>query len=136
MLIWSHLCCRWVPWRGTRAAWLRLPRAVIVSTAACVACAGPMRALPVPAPPPPAVQAMAPAWPPMGAFLPGYAAGPGGEWGAVPGAVYLVTGSTPWRMPGGSVGPSAPPSRPVPEPAALALLAVGVVLVGAARRVR
>ena len=126
MMLWSRFCCRWVRWRGTRAAWLRLPHAVIVSTAACVVCAGPMRALPVPAAPPPAVRAMAPAWPPMGAFLPGYgggfAGGPGGGWGAV----YLPAGSTPWGTPGGPGSPGAPPSRPVPEPGALALLAAGV----------
>ena len=138
MLIWSRLCCRWVAWHGTRAAWLRLPHAVIVSTAACVVCSGPMRALPVPTgdvAAPGHVRGAAPAWPPMGAFLPGYAAGPGGEWGGW-GAVYLAAGSTPWGTPGGPGSPGAPPLRPVPEPAALAMLGIGVVLVGVGRRLR
>jgi hypothetical protein len=34
MKIWNRLQCRWVPWHGTRAAWLALPHAVVGT--ACV----------------------------------------------------------------------------------------------------
>lgn len=34
MHVWSRKLCRWVIWRGSRAAWLALPAAVL--TSACV----------------------------------------------------------------------------------------------------
>ena len=34
MKIWNRLQCRWVPWHGSRAAWLALPHAVVGT--ACV----------------------------------------------------------------------------------------------------
>ncbi len=134
MMFWDRLCCRWVAWHGTARAWRALPHAVV--TTACVVCSGPMRALPVPAGgvmPPAHVQAMAPAWPPMGAFLPGYGGGFSG--GAAEGFAELVTGGIP-SLPGGVENAASVPSRPVPEPAALALLGVDVVLVGIGRKVR
>ena len=135
MMIWSRLCCRWVPWRGTRAAWLRLPHAVIVSTAACVVCSGPMRALPVPAgdvAAPGHVRGAAPAWPPMGAFLPGYGGGFVAGGGGIPGGVYLVAGSTPWGTPGYPGTSGGPRRANVPEPGTATILAaaVGIVLTG------
>lgn len=39
MRVWDRVCCRWVKWHGSRAAWQALPRAK-VALAACVLCGG------------------------------------------------------------------------------------------------
>ena len=36
MKVWSKTLCKWVPWLGTRAAWLALPAASAVAISLCV----------------------------------------------------------------------------------------------------
>lgn len=45
MMIWSQKLCAWMPWRGSRTAWLRLPHIAAVA-GACLG-AGPSAALPL-----------------------------------------------------------------------------------------
>jgi hypothetical protein len=45
MMIWSQKLCAWVPWRGSHAAWLRLPH-IAALAGACLG-AGPSAALPL-----------------------------------------------------------------------------------------
>ncbi len=40
--VWSRIKCKWVVWHGTRAAWLRLPHAVILG---CTVAAGTLAAV-------------------------------------------------------------------------------------------
>lgn len=57
MHVWSRRLCRWVAWHGTRAAWLRLPRAHPLATACLAGAAGVFThaALTAKPPPPPAL---------------------------------------------------------------------------------
>ncbi len=127
MKVWDRINCRWVAWRGSRAAWLRLPHAVAV--AGCVAVGAialrPAPSIPTPAatptPPPPAAGTQPAAWnvPPQ-AFLPPLA--------------FLYSG--PPSLTGGDVPVPGTPGdgRPVPEPSAALLLGAAVVVVFAATR--
>lgn len=40
--IWSRLHCRWLVWHGTRAAWLKLPHAIVLG---CTVAAGTLTAV-------------------------------------------------------------------------------------------
>lgn len=82
MMVFDRRICRWRPWHGTRAAWLKLPHAVatgtcVLSAAALVALHTPPHVVPTPHPtttssaPRPAVASPTPAdWLPATAFVP------------------------------------------------------------------
>jgi len=139
MMVWSHLCCRWVAWHGSRRAWLALPHALAL--AGCVLCAGSTGPAASAAsatsagPAPPAKQGprntqdnpwiSVQGWPDAGAFLP--APSSIGFWGSGPGPGLYPTNPSPTQ-------PAPPPKQPVPEPATGLLLVAAVGMLGWLKR--
>ena len=75
MMVFDHRACRWRPWHGTRAAWLKLPHAVAVSvctlsTAALLSLATLQHAVSVPSPAVPVASPASANSVPVAAFLP------------------------------------------------------------------
>jgi hypothetical protein len=153
MMVFDHRMCRWLPWHGTRTAWLKLPHAVV----AAGVCALPSVALlPVSAPPhmpspPPRAAAVAPAstdGPPVTALLPSnlfitIASPDFGSTVAMPTPIPApVLGQGDPPLPSNGPLPLDDPAIPdprvpitqVPEPGTLTLLAGAVLLLTAARR--
>lgn len=146
MWIWSRIRCRWLPWTGSRAAWLALPAALAAGTA-CLPMPGPLP--PAPHYVPPAVVQPAPIWQPAPYLPPPDIYAPTG-WGVVPAGYVPVLpdeyGSVPFTSgapqasgygvgsPGAGVPPSGAVPVDVPEPNSLNLLVAGALMLAMARR--
>lgn len=105
MMVFDRRTCRWRPWHGSRAAWLKLPHAV--ATSVCVLSAATVLALPPRPPRPPGVPApRPPVTAPVSTDLPSVLA-------FVPPNPF-----SPLAGPGfsGAGASQTPPSLPKPEP--------------------
>ena len=157
MMVFDHRHCRWRPWHGSRAAWLKLPHAVATGLCLLGTAALPASA---PLPPRPASGHAAPvvaerAGPAMAIFLPSpwlgetgitaggpSAGGPpmllgGGGGGSGPPAPPPGTAPQPPIVTVTTALPPAPPRTPVPEPGSAPVLAIATLaLIGLRRRGR
>lgn len=159
MMIFNRRTCTWQTWTGTRAAWLKLPHAVV--TAACVVSVAALRSA-APLPPHPIVRVKSlKTPPPISAPAPAsqvpitqtFAAPPVAA-AFLPSPLFLFSGTSdgtpsPW-LPGNDGGgpptsippppppswsPIGPPTR-VPEPSSLVLIGPAVLALAAVRRHR
>lgn len=158
LMIFDRRTCRWLPWHGTRAAWLKLPHAV--ATSLCVLSTVALRATsPLPTLPahPHAASVLRPAitaptpdnFSPIAAAVPWFAVTPPSS-GVAPwfvAAPASSVGISSFSPPGSGsdrssvassppvlINPTFAPDTRVPEPASLTLLAGAVLLLAAARR--
>ncbi|MGC8477867.1 MAG: PEP-CTERM sorting domain-containing protein, partial [Acetobacteraceae bacterium] len=113
MMVFDRQHCRWRPWHGSRAAWLKLPHAV--ATGLCVLGTAALRAsAPLPPRPPaprPAPAAVGRSGPPAAVFLPTpWLSGALRTPGTPPPGQPLLPGG------GGGGGPPLPAPGPLPPP--------------------
>ena len=122
MMVFDHQHCRWRPWHGSRAAWLRLPHAVatglcLLGTATLPASAPLPRHPPAPHPAPAVATAAGPA---VAIFLPtpwvGGIVTSGGAPVPVGGPMLLGGGGTGGGGGTDGGGPTPAPGLPAPPP--------------------
>lgn len=152
MWVWSRSLCRWVLWRGSRAAWLALPAAIAVAGYGCLPIPGPLPPAPahvVPAPViAPPVEVLPPLYDvPPDELLPPPACG-AAPWGYAPPGFVPVIGPSFISPPSNEAGKiNMPPDTgsnyapnysenipvPVPEPGTLPVLATAALMLAAWR---
>lgn len=150
LYVWSRTLCKWVKWKGTRAAWLKLPHAhpLLYPCVAAVAAAGLANHFIPPSHTQTQTQHSTPPQPtPLRhPYIPYYGGGTPFWPGAPPSTlVYKIPpGDVPPGIPNSPNSPNSPgtphnpspPSQNVPEPASLLLLATAVGMLVYVKRKR